>query len=106
MQPRIEAVPPSGEKLILQQHLYVWKWKSFINYHFLCLAEIDVFLVLTSWLAVLNVHDADERHGTASQEEDSEEHNNDGGGADKLPFLNGLQAQMKAQSVRNSSSQT
>lgn len=52
-----------------------------ITYHFLRLAEIYVFLVLAAWLAFLNVHDADEWHGPASQEEDGEENDDDGGGA-------------------------
>lgn len=54
----------------------------FNHYHFLCLAEINVLLVLAPGLTILNVHDADERHGPATQEEDGKQHNDDGGGAD------------------------
>lgn len=87
----------------------VWtevKSQCYNHYHFLCLAEIDVFLILTPRLAFLNVHDSNEWHGPTPQEEDGEEHDNDGGGADKLPLLDGLQAQMKAQCIRDSTSQT
>lgn len=51
-------------------------------YHFLRLAEIDVFHILTSWLALLNVHDANKWHSTTSQDEDGKEYNDDGGRAD------------------------
>lgn len=53
-----------------------------LHYHFLCLAEIDIFLALTPRLALLNVHETDEWHGPAPKEEDGEEHDDDGGGAD------------------------
>lgn len=51
------------------------------TYHFLRLAQINVFLALAARLAFLNVHDSDERHGPAPQEEDGEEHDDDGSGA-------------------------
>lgn len=51
------------------------------THHLLRLAQIDVFLALASRLAFLNVHDSDERHGPAPQEEDGEEYNDDGSGA-------------------------
>lgn len=57
------------------------------------------------WLVVLNVHDTDQWHCPAPQEEDGEEYYDDGGGANELALLNGLQAQMKAQSVWDSTSQ-
>lgn len=75
-------------------------------YHFLRLAQIDVFLALAPRLALLNVHDSDKRHGAAPQEEDGEEYDDDGGGANQLPLLNGLKAQMEAQRVGDGASQT
>lgn len=75
-------------------------------HHFLRLAQIDVFLALAARLAFLNVHDSDERHGPAPQEEDCEEYDDDGGGANQLPLLDGLQAQMEAQGVGDGASQT
>lgn len=77
-----------------------------VRYHFLRLAQIDVLLILASWLTIFNVHEADEWHGPAPEEEDSKEHDDDGGGANELPLLNWLQAKMQAQSIRDSTSQT
>lgn len=77
----------------------------FAHHHFLRFAEIDVFLVLASRLALLDVHDADERHGPAPHEKDGEEDDDDSGGANKLPFFDRFQAQMQAQSVRDGTSQ-
>lgn len=77
-----------------------------IHYHLLRLAEVDVFHVLTPRLAFLNVHDADQRHGPAPEEEDGEEHNDDGGGADQLTLFDGLQAQMEAEGVGDGPTQT
>lgn len=76
-----------AHQVLYPQTVCLWvfvcvKSKCFIYYHFLCLAEIDVFLVFTPWLAILNVHDADQWHCPAPQEEDGEEHDDDGGGAD------------------------
>lgn len=76
------------------------------TYHFLRLAQIDVFLALAARLAFLNVHDPDERHGSSPQKEDGEEYNDDGRGANQLPLLDGLQAQMEAQRVGDGTSQT
>lgn len=77
-----------------------------IHYHLLRLAEVDVFHVLTPRLAFLNVHDADQRHGPAPEEEDGEEHDDDGGGADQLALFDGLQAQMEAEGVGDGPPQT
>lgn len=74
--------------------------------HFLRLAQIDVFLALAARLALLNVHDSDKRHGPAPQEEDGEEYDDDGGGANQLPLLDGLEAQMEAERVGDGASQT
>lgn len=76
------------------------------THHFLRLAQIDVFLALAARLAFLNVHNSDKRHGAAPQEQDGEEHDDDGGGANQLPLLDGLEAQMEAQRVGDGSSQT
>lgn len=85
----------------------VARWKRLISaYHFLRLAQIDVFLALAPRLAFLNVHDSDKRHGPAPQEEDGEEYNDDGGGANQLPLLDGLEAQMEAERVGDGASQT
>lgn len=56
--------------------------KRVIHYHFLRLAEIDVFLVLTARLVFLDVHNANEWHGAAPHEEDGKEDDDDGGRAD------------------------
>lgn len=82
------------------------KSERVIHYHLLRLAEVDVFHVLAPRLALLDVHDADERHGPAPEEEDGEEHDDDGGGADQLPLLDGLQAQMETQGVGDGATQT
>lgn len=74
-------------------------------YHFLGLAEINILPVLTPRLVFLDVHDTDKRHGSSSEEEDGEEHNDDSGGANELTLLYGLQAQMKAQSIRDRTAQ-
>lgn len=87
-------------------HLSAWKSKRVIHYHLLRLAEVDVFHVFTPRLAFLDVHDADQRHGPAPKQQDGEEHDDDGGGADQLPLLDGLQAQMEAQGVGDSTTQT
>lgn len=91
--------------LVLQSHQQN-KYERVIHYHLLRLAEVDVFHVLAPRLALLDVHDADERHGPAPEEEDGEEHDDDGGGADQLPLLDGLQAQMEAQGVGDGATQT
>ena len=62
--------------------------------HLLCLAEVDVLPVPATRLCVLNVHEADEGHGAAAQQQDGEEHDDDRGGADELPLLHGLQVQV------------
>lgn len=80
--------------------------ESVVHYHLLRLAEVDVFHVLTPRLAFLNVHDADQRHGPSPKEEDGEEHDDDGGGADQLALFDGLQAQMEAEGVGDSPTQT
>lgn len=91
---------------MVESHQHAWKCERVIHYHLLRLAEVDVFHVLPPWLAFLDIHDADERHGSAPEEEDGEEHDDDGGGADQLPLLDGLQAQMEAQGVGNGTAQT
>lgn len=92
--------------VLLEAHQRAWKSERVIHYHLLCLAEVDVFHILTPWLAFLDVHDADKWHGPTSEEEDGEEHNDDGGGADQLPLLNGLQAQMEAEGIGDGTTQT
>lgn len=67
--------------------------------HLLCLAEVDVFLIPATRLGILDVHEADEGHGAATQQQDGEEHDDDRGGADELPLLHGLQVQVQAQGV-------
>lgn len=70
--------------------------------HLLCLAEVDVLLVPAACLGILNVHEADEGHGAAAQQQDGEEHDDDRGGANELPLLHGLQVQVQAQGIRDS----
>lgn len=67
--------------------------------HLLCLAEVDVLLVPAACLGILDVHEANEGHGAATQQQDGEEHNDNGGGADELSLLHGLQVQVQAQGV-------
>lgn len=74
-------------------------------HHFLRLAEGDVLLALAPRLALLDVHEADERHGPAPHKQDGEEDDDDGGGADQLALLDGLQAQVEAQRVGDGASQ-
>lgn len=96
------GLPPGAA----EHHRRAWKSQRVIHYHLLRLAQVDVFHVLTPRLALLDVHDADQRHGPAPEEEDGEEHDDDGGGADQLPLLDGLQAQMEAQGVGDGATQT
>lgn len=72
-----------------------------LAHHLLRLAQVDVLPVPAPWLAILDVHDADERHGPAPHQQDGEEHDDDGGGADELPLLDGLEAEVEAQGVRD-----
>lgn len=95
-----------GGLCLLVLPLECLKSKRVIHYHLLRLAEVDVFHVFTPRLAFLDVHDADQRHGPAPKQQDGEEHDDDGGGADQLPLLDGLQAQMEAQGVGDSTTQT
>ncbi len=69
-------------------------------------AQVDVFFVLAPCLALLDVHDADEGHGPTPHQQDGEEHDDYGGGADQLPLLYGLQAQMKTECVWDRTPQT
>lgn len=73
--------------------------------HLLRLAEVHVLLAPAARLGVLDVHQADEGHGAATQQQDGEEHNDDGGRADELPLLHGLQVQVQAQGIGDGSPQ-
>lgn len=97
---------PPRPLVMVESHRCAWKSERVIHYHLLRLAEVDVFHVLTPWLAFLDVHDADKRHGPAPEEENGEEHDDDGGGADQLPLLDGLQAQMEAEGIGDGTTQT
>lgn len=67
--------------------------------HLLCLAEVDILLVPATCLGILDVHEADEGHGAATQQQDGKEHDDDGGGANELPLFHGLQVQVQAQGI-------
>lgn len=73
--------------------------------HLLCLAEVHVLLAPAARLGVLDVHEADEGHGAAAQQQDGEEHDDDRRGAYELPLLHGLQVQVQAQGVGNGAPQ-
>lgn len=75
------------------------------THHLLRLAEVDILLVLAARLGILDVHEADEGHGAATQQQDGEEHDDDCGGANELPLLHGLQVQVQAQGVGDGSPQ-
>lgn len=76
--------------------------RKLVNYHLLCLAQVDILLVLASWLTLFDVHDADEGHGAAPQQQDGEKDNDNSSGANKLSLLNGFQTEVKAQGVGDS----
>lgn len=73
--------------------------------HLLRLAEVHVLLGPTACPGVLDVHEADEGHGAAAQQQDGEEHDDNGGGANELPLLHGLQVQVQAQGIGDSTPQ-